>query len=140
MTFCQVHESPKLSQHMFILALALQDFCLILYCLHEFILGGDLWRIVEELDSIAQSLTLCCFCVAGVSAIVFGGGKEIPAVDGVVRPCSPLVSRLMNLDLAAHWRQWHFVVVKRSTEMGVGRDSWRCIGLPQKIERDFCLR
>ena len=42
MTFCQVHELPKLSQHMIILALALQDFCLILYCLHELVLEGDL--------------------------------------------------------------------------------------------------
>ena len=124
---------------MIILALALQDFCLILDCLHEFVFGGDLWRIVEKLDSVAQSLTLSCFCVADVGAIVLGGGKEIPAVDGVVRPCSPLVSRLMNLDLAAHWRQWHFVVVEWPTEMCVGRDSWRCIGLPKEIECDFCL-
>ena len=60
---------------MIILALALQDFCLILYCLHEFVLGGDLWRIVEKLDNIAQLLTLSCFFMADVSAIVLRGGK-----------------------------------------------------------------
>ena len=75
MTFCQIHDMPKLSQHMIILALALQDFCLILDCLHEFVLGGDLWRFVDKLDSIAQSLTLGCFCMADVSAVVFRGGK-----------------------------------------------------------------
>ena len=37
MTLGQIHESPKLSQHMIILALALQDFCLILDYLHEFV-------------------------------------------------------------------------------------------------------
>ena len=75
MTLRQVHESPKLLQQVIILALALQDFCLIVHCLHEFVLRGDLGRIVEKLDGIAQPLTLSCFCMADVSAVVLGGGK-----------------------------------------------------------------
>ena len=46
----------------------------------------------------------------------------------------------MGLDFAAHGSQWHFVVIKRAIQVGIGRHSRGGIGLAEQVDGDLSLR
>ena len=45
----------------------------------------------------------------------------------------------MDLDFAAHGSQWHFVVIKRAIQVGIGRHSRGGIGLVEQVDGDLSL-
>lgn len=79
--------------------------------------GGVGDALVLELHRVGQSFALGVLDVARVRPIMFGRGEEIPSIDGMICPCASLICLLVNLCIATHWRQWHFVVVEGSTEV-----------------------
>ena len=54
-------------------------------------------------------------------------------------PCAAIVSFLMHPHVAAHQGEWHFVVVKWSTEVGVCRHIRGGIRLLNEIDGGFGL-
>jgi hypothetical protein len=46
----------------------------------------------------------------------------------------------MDLDFAAHGSQWHFDVIKRTIQVGIGRHSRGGIGLVEQVDGDLSLR
>ena len=111
--------------------------------MHEFVGVGD-FRLgdmfVLEVHCVGKAFTLGVFDVAIVDPVMLWGCVEIPSIHTVKCPCSSLVSFFMNLDFTSHGGKWHFIVIERATEMGVGRNGGSCIGLPGEIQSDFCLR
>ena len=86
---------------------------------------------VLKLYCVAEAVTICCFDMTFVCAIVFWRCADIPTVHGMKRPCATGVGFFMNLYIAPHGCQWHFVIVKRSIHVCIGGDGWCGIGLLQ---------
>ncbi len=47
----------------------------------------------------------------------------------MICPCAAFVGFFMYLGLTFHWREWHFIVVKGSTEMHICQNVGGCIRL-----------
>lgn len=88
---------------------------------------GDIF--VLEMCCICEALGARGFDVATVSAIMFGGGGKIPAINRVERPCSTFVRLLVDLDLAPHRGERHLVVIKWTVEVGIRGDGRGGVGL-----------
>ena len=101
--------------------------------MHDFVMWcdgrvGDV--LVLELDGVTVPIATYVFDVIFVCAVVLRGSGEVPIIDRVECPCAAFVRLFVDLYVAAHWGQWHFVVVKRSIHMCVCRHFCCGIGLP----------
>ena len=67
--------------------------------------------------------------MAIMSAIVFRRSKQIPTVDRMVGPAAPSVCLFVDLNLASHGGEWHFVVVEWAVEVCIRRQLWIGVGL-----------
>jgi hypothetical protein len=74
-----------------------------------------------------------------VCAIMFRRCEEIPSVDQMICPCAAFVSFLIHLGITSHTSNWHFVVIKGSTEMCVCRNIEGVIRFRNQIDHDLGL-
>ncbi len=87
---------------------------------HEFVHGseagvGDVF--VVEVDGVTELFTVGGFDVIAVCMVVFWRGIEVPTIYGVEHPGSSGVCFFMNLCIASHGCERHFVIVKWAIEM-----------------------
>jgi len=73
--------------------------------------------IVLELDCVAVPIAARVFDVTFVGAVVFRGSGKVPTIDQVECLCAAFVRLFVDLYVAAHGPQWHFIVVKRATHV-----------------------
>ncbi len=57
----------------------------------------------------------------------------------MICPCATLVGFLMYLGLTSHWSEWHFIVVKGSTEMCICLNAGGGIRLSNEIDPNLGL-
>ena len=79
--------------------------------------GWDCDVFVAKLNGVGEPFLLCALGVAVMDTVVFGGSVEVPAVYAVESPRASFVRFFVDLDLATHWCQRHFVVVEWATKM-----------------------
>jgi len=91
--------------------------------MHDFVMWRDGWVgdvLVLELDCVAVPIATRVFDMTFVGVVVFRGSGEVSTIDRVECPRAPFVRFFVDLYIATHGRQWHFVVAEWSTHMCIG--------------------
>ena len=88
--------------------------------MHDFVMWCDGWVgdvLVLELDCVAVPIATRVFDVTFVGAVAVRGNGEVSTIDRVECPRAAFVRLFVDLYIAAHWCQWHFIVIKRTTHV-----------------------
>lgn len=94
----------------------------------------------EQVHCVAVAEAFGVGDVDAVTAIVFEGGADVPAVVAVGCPCTTLVGLDVCNHLDSGWGHWVSLEVVVAMEIFVGREAGVEATASEKIEGEFGLR
>ena len=77
----------------------------------------------EELHGFGDALGTSLRNINTITAVVFGGSAEIPALNAIRRPGATSGGGLKYEHLGARGCEWRFVKIKSTVELGLDREE-----------------